>query len=128
MSKQPVGATILGVLAAIAAGVSLYHALQYWGLIPVVIGRFSFPIQNFWGAVLFSFNAFLWAVVAWGLLSLKGWAWLFTVVMAVIGLLSAVLGLLGGSDFTAMLPALLINGIVLIYCNTASAKQAYGRT
>jgi len=125
MSKKPVGATILGVLAAIAAGVSLYHTLQYLGLIPLIIGRVSFPIQNFWGALVFGFNTLLWALVAWGLLSFKVWAWLFAVVMSVLGLLSAISGLLGGSDLTAMLPALLIDGIILIYCFTPSIKQAY---
>lgn len=125
MSKKPVGATILAVLAAIAAGVSLYHALQYFGLIPVVIGRFSFPIQNFWGALVFSFNTLLWALVSWGLFSFKPWAWLFTLVMAVLGLLSAIFGLVGGSDLSAMLPALLIDGAILIYCNIPSVKQAF---
>src|SRR5512145_3549829 len=110
--KQPIGVTVLGILAAVAAGVSLYHALQYLGVIPVVIGRFSFPVQNIWGAMVFGFNTLLWAFVAWGLLSLKPWARLFTVTIAVLGLGSAILGLLGGSEFTAMLPALLIDGII----------------
>ena len=93
--KLPVGVTILGVLAAIAAGVALYHALQFLGVIPFILGRVSFPIQNFWGALVFGFNALLWAIVAWGLLTLKPWAWLFAIVVAVLGLLSAVFALLG---------------------------------
>ena len=127
MRKLPVGVTILGVLAAIAAGVNLYHALQYFGILPVMLGRFQFFGQNFWGALVFSFNALLWALVAWGLLSLKPWAWLFTVVVAVLGLASAFLALLGGSELSAMLPALLISAVILIYCYTAGVKQAFGR-
>ena len=126
--KQPIGVIILGILAAVAAGVSAYHTLQYLGVIPAVIGRFSFPVQNFWGALVFGFNAALWALIAWGLLSTKIWAWLFTVAIAIIGLGSAALGWLGGSDFTAMLPALLINGIILIYCFTPGVKRAFGRS
>jgi hypothetical protein len=125
--KQPIGVTILGILAAVAAGVAAYHSLQYMGVIPAVIGRFSFPVQNFWGALMFGFNAVLWAVIAWGLLSTKIWAWLFTVVIAIMGLGGAVLGWLGASDFTAMLPALLINSIILIYCFTPGVKSAFGR-
>jgi hypothetical protein len=127
MRKQPVGVTVLGVLAAVAAGVSLYHALQFLGALPAMLGRFMFFGQNFGGALVFSFNALLWAVVAWGLLSLKPWAWLFTVVIAVLGLLSAIFGLLGGSELSAMLPALVIDAIILIYCFTSSVKQAFGR-
>src|SRR5512143_2237297 len=127
MSKQPVGVTILGVLAAVAAGVNLYHALQFFGIVPVMLGRFEFFGQNFWGALVFSFNALLWALVAWGLLSRKPWARLFTIVVAVLGLLSAIFGLLGGSELSAMLPALLISAIILIYCNTSGVKQAFGR-
>jgi hypothetical protein len=127
MSKQPVGVTILGVLAAVAAGVSLYHALQFLGVLPAMLGPFQFFGQNFWGAMVFGFNALLWAVIAWGLLSLKPWAWLFTIVVAVLGLLSAVFGLLGGSEFSAMLPALVIDAIILIYCMSSGVKQAFGR-
>ncbi len=126
--KQPVGVTILGILAAVAAGVALYHALQFLGVIPAIIGRFSFPVQNFWGALVFGFNALLWAVVAWGLLSLKPWAWLFAIVVSVLGLLSAVFALLGGSELTALLPELLINGIILVYCYTSGVKRAFGRS
>jgi hypothetical protein len=127
MSKQPVGVTILGVLAAVAAGVNLYHALQFLGVLPAMLGRFQFFGQNFWGAMVFGFNALLWALVAWGLLSLKPWAWLFTIVVAALGLLSAVFGLLGGSELSAMLPALVIDAIILIYCMSSGVKRAFGR-
>ncbi len=127
MPKRPVGVTILGVLAAVAAGVNLYHALQFLGILPVILGRFQFFDQNFWGAMVFGFNALLWALVAWGLLSVKTWAWLFAVVVAVLGLFSAIFALLGGSELSAMLPALLIAAIVLIYCFTPGVKQAFGR-
>ena len=126
--KQPVGVIILGILAAVAAGVALFHTLQLLGVIPVIIGRISFPVQNFWGALVFGFNALLWAVVAWGLLSLKPWAWLFTIVVSVLGLLSAVFALLGGSELTALLPALLVDGLILIYCYTPGVKRAFGRS
>src|SRR5512135_3646958 len=106
MSKQPVGVTILGVLAAVAAGVNLYHTLQFLGILPAMLGPFQFFGQNLWGAMVFGFNTLLWALVAWGLLSLKPWAWLFAVVIAVLGLLSALFALLGGSTLSAMLPAL----------------------
>jgi hypothetical protein len=127
MSKQPVGVTILGVLAAVAAGVNLYHTLQFLSILPAMLGPFRFFGQNFWGAMIFGFNTVLWAVVAWGLLSLKPWAWLFTIVVAVLGLLSTALGLLGGSELSAMLPALVIDTIILIYCLTPGVKQAFGR-
>jgi hypothetical protein len=65
--------------------------------------------------------------VAWGLLSLKPWAWMFTIVIAVLGLLSAFFGLLGGSELSAMLPALVIDAIILIYCLSSGVKQAFGR-
>ena len=98
MPKRPVGVTILGVLAAIAAGVNLYHALQYFGILPVMLGRFEFFGQNFWGALVSSCNTLLWALVAWGLLSLKPWAWLFTIVIAVLGLASAFFAQLADRD------------------------------
>ena len=127
MTKQPVGVTILGVLAAVAAGVNLYHSLQFLGIIPVMLGRFAFFGQNFWGAMVFGFNTLLWAFMAWGLLTLKPWAWLFTIVVAVLSLLSAIFAVLGGSDLSAMLPELLISAIILIYCMTSGVKRAFGR-
>ncbi len=127
MSKQPVGVTILGVLAAVAAGVNLYHTLQFLGILPAMLGPFQFFGQNLWGAMVFGFNTLLWALVAWGLLSLKPWAWLFAVVIAVLGLLSALFALLGGSTFSAMLPALVIDAVILIYCMSSGVKRAFGR-
>jgi hypothetical protein len=52
---------------------------------------------------------------------------LFTIVVAVLGLLSALFGLLGGSELSAMLPALVIDAIILIYCMSSGVKQAFGR-
>jgi hypothetical protein len=48
-------------------------------------------------------------------------------VIAVLGLLSAFFGLLGGSELSAMLPALVIDAIILIYCMSSGVKQAFGR-
>jgi hypothetical protein len=42
-----------------AAGVNLYHALQFLGVLPAMLGRFQFVDQNLWGAMVFGFNALL---------------------------------------------------------------------
>ena len=69
------------------------------------------------------------AIYIWVLLMLwnvKPQAWLFVLVVAGINLFLAFLSILGASSFQAMLPAILINGLILVYCLLPGTKQAFG--
>lgn len=51
--------------------------------------------------------------------------WLFIVVVAVFNLILAGLSIIGDSTWQSMLPALLINGLILIYAMLPGTKGAF---
>jgi hypothetical protein len=52
-------------------------------------------------------------------------ALIFVTVLAGINLVLALLSILGASTFQALLPAILLNGIILLYCLTPGVRQAF---
>ena len=60
----------------------------------------------------------LWSVDAQG--------WMFLVILSALNLILAFVSVLGQSSFQAMLPAIVINGIILIYCLLPGTKAAFG--
>ena len=51
--------------------------------------------------------------------------WMFVVVIAVFNLILAFLSLIGASTWQSMLPALLVNGLILIYGMLPGTKAAF---
>ena len=54
-----------------------------------------------------------WFGLAWGLFTGKGWAWLITVIFAIITVVVSIIGVLSGS--ITSIPTLIINGVILYY-------------
>jgi hypothetical protein len=53
--------------------------------------------------------------------------WLFVTVLSTLNLIVALISILGNSTWEAMLPAILINGLILIYCLLPGTKAAFGQ-
>ena len=71
--------------------------------------------------------ALIWIWVVRGLWNLDPQAWLFVVVLSVLNLILAVIAIIGQSSIEAELPTLILNGIILIYCQTSGVKSAFGQ-
>jgi hypothetical protein len=52
--------------------------------------------------------------------------WLFTAALSTLNLIFAVISIIGQSTWQAMLPALIINGLILIYCLLPGTREAFG--
>jgi hypothetical protein len=125
-AQRPVGVTILAVLALLAAGVALMHTLQMLHLWPIFLGPVAFFTFDLFGALCWGA---LTAIYIWLLMMLwnvKPQAWLYLILVAGLNLFLAFLSILGASSFQAMLPAILINGLILVYCLLPGTKQAFG--
>jgi predicted flap endonuclease-1-like 5' DNA nuclease len=125
--RRPLGITILAVLVGLGALVAVYHTLQFLHILPFSLGPIRFFAFDLFGAFLWGVNAviLIWLVSSLWNLRLEGW--LFVAVMAVLNLILAFLSVIGQSSFSAMLPAILINAIILIYCLTPNVKEAFGQ-
>ena len=130
MSKsRPFGVTILAILAGIAAFFAVIHTLQMLHLFPISgpLGVFSFFTLDLLGALLWGFMAAIYIWLVRMLWNLDPQGWLFLVIIAIFNLILALVSILGNSSFQAMLPSILINGVILIYCLLPGTKEAFGQ-
>jgi hypothetical protein len=130
MSKsRPFGVTILAILAGIAAFFAVIHTLQMLHLFPISgpLGVFSFFTLDLLGALLWGLMAAIYIWLVRMLWNLDPQGWLFLVIIAIFNLILALVSILGNSSFQAMLPSILINGVILIYCLLPGTKEAFGQ-
>src|SRR5690242_5922837 len=116
--KRPFGITILAILAAIAAVVAAYHTLQYLHILPITLGPVRFFTFDLLGAILFGVSTVIWIWVASSLWALRPAGRMFIILLSALNLILAAFAIIGQSTFQAMLPEIIINGIILIYALT----------
>ena len=125
--SRPIGITILAILAAVAAILALIRTLQMLHLWPIWFGPVRFFTFDLLGAILWGILFLIWIWVLRGLWNLDPQAWLFVVVLSALNLILAVIAIIGKSSFQAELPTIILNGIILIYCQTSGVKSAFGQ-
>jgi hypothetical protein len=123
--KRPIGVTLLGILF-LAAGISyLLLGLQMMGA--VTFG----PLQSGSGVwaygLLVTLTGVAFAAAGFACWSLQPWAWLLGQILAVFGLIEAVLVWLSTGDFGAGVAAGLFPLLVLWYLNREPVKRAFGQ-
>lgn len=125
--KRPFGVTLLAILAGIAAVIAIIHTLQMLHLFPIggPLGIFKFFTFDLFGALMWGILAAIYIWVARMLWNLDQQGWLFVVVLAVLNLIMAFISILGASSWQAMMPAIIINGLILIYGMLPGTKAAF---
>jgi hypothetical protein len=126
MKKRPLGITVLALLALLAAVVAAWHTLQMLHLAPVFFGPVTFFTFDLLGALLWGIMVLIYVWVFRMLWNLDPQGWLFITVISVINLVLAFLSIFGASSWQEMMPAFLINGIILIYALLPGTKAAFG--
>ena len=127
--NRPVAVTILVILAVVAGLVAILDVLRYLGLLPITaLGELQFFGVSFLGAIMAAIVAAIWFWAAKMLWTLDPRGWLFTISIAVIYLIFDALALLGGSNWQAMLPSLVITGLALVLCIVPGTKAAFGQS
>jgi hypothetical protein len=137
--RRPVGITILAILAALAAPTCIWHVLQYLG---VGSTRDTNVLATLaWGATA---ATWIWAAVnLWNLtpgstalLPVMYWlarrshrpqVLIFVILLTGWNLILAVLTILGTSTFLGVLPDILINAIILLYCLSPGVRRSFGK-
>jgi hypothetical protein len=153
-TKRPVGVTIIAILAIIGGILLLFGGIAFVALAPILSqisvndnnnglnSSFSLNINGTDVTVpknaLFLFGGFMGIiggmlivigiagfVVAWGLLSGKGWAWIVTIIVAIISIiLNLIVVIAGGLE---SIIGLIIYGIIIYYLYRPSVKSYFGR-
>jgi hypothetical protein len=124
--NRPFGITVLAFLAVLAAIQAVVYTLQMLHLLPVTLGPVRFFTFDLLGAILWGMLALIYLWVFRMLWNLDPQGWVFVVLLSVLNLIMAVLSVFGASTLEAMAPALLINGVILIYCLIPGTKEAFG--
>jgi predicted flap endonuclease-1-like 5' DNA nuclease len=126
--KRPFGVTILAILAAIAAIIAIIHTLQMLHLFPIrgPFGIFAFFTFDLLGAILWGILALIYIWVTNKLWNLDPQGWLFVAVLATLNLILAVISIIGRSTWQAMLPSIIVNGLILLYTLLPGTKEAFG--
>jgi hypothetical protein len=123
---RPFGITLLAILAAIAGVVAATHTLQYLHIMPFWLGNVAFWGFDLWGALLWGIATALYAWIVAMLWTVQPAGWLYLVLISAWNLIMVVLSVFGQSSISAFVPALVINGLILIYCLLPSTKRAFG--
>jgi hypothetical protein len=98
----------------------------------LLFGQFAEVDISGFSAIFVSFGLFTLAlgiaslVTSWGSLKGKSWAWLSTVIIAIISMISAI-SLLATSGFWWHVVLLIIYGIILYYMFTPNVKSYFGK-
>ncbi len=124
---RPIGVTLLAIFAGIAAFLAIVHTLQLLGLLPIPgpFGIVKFFTFNLIGAIMWGILAAIYIWVVKMLWSLDARGWLFLVMLSILNLVLIGISLLGQTTWQSVLPSLLINALILIYCLLPGTKEAF---
>src|SRR6476620_11504618 len=123
---RPFGITLLAVFAALAGLMAAIHTLQYLHLLPVMLGPVSFFGFDLVGAIMWGISAAIWAWVTVNLWMLRPQGLQFVTILAGLNLILDGVSVLGNASLSAMLPSLLLNGLILIYSMVPRTRESFG--
>jgi hypothetical protein len=110
--SHPLGVTILSILAGISGIV---------GIVVGIIASLIIPPAGVVGIVI----GLIWLGLAWGLWTGKGWAWIITVIIAIISIIFNIFGAVTGH--VDQIISLIIAAVMLYYLFRPNVKAYFGR-
>jgi hypothetical protein len=127
MKNPPILISVLGFFAGMAGFAWLFLGMRllgfdWFGALGVVPALENVGIWG-WLALL---GGVLWLAVAFGLWSLRPWAWMFAMVVAGFSLFEAFLWMIQYPGSGIGLAMMLLPGILVIYLLSADVKAAFG--
>ena len=124
VNKRPFGVLVLGALAVAIAIVRGLLGLQLLGV--AVFGDIQFEGGGvFWTGLLTLVVAIIYLAVGWALWSMRPWALIFTMIMAVFGLVDAMFVLIATGSIAYGLAAAAIPAFLLWYTSREDIRDAF---
>jgi hypothetical protein len=125
--KRPLGATILAILAGLAAVLAGIHALQALGIFPYFIGEFKVHAFSFWSFLMWILMVWVWVWLVKMLWDVDPQAWLFLAVITVFNLILDFTVMLGAGEWSDVSLSFILNSIILIYIMLPGVRKAFGQ-
>ena len=126
MQGRPFGVIILGGLAVAIAIVRIVMGLQLLGI--AIFGEFDYPGSGaFWTGALTLVVGLIYLGVGWALWSMRPWALIFTMIMAVFGLVDAMFVWIATGQFTYGLAAAAIPALLLWYTSREDIRDQFAQ-
>lgn len=124
MGKRPFGVLILGALAIAIAIVRLLLGLQLLGV--TIFGEAQFEGSGvFWTGLLTFVVGLIFLGVGWALWSMRPWALIFTMTMAVFGLVDAMFVWISTGSIAYGLAAAAIPALLLWYTSREDIRSDF---
>lgn len=127
--NRPLGITLIAIVLAISGILNIVVGLVGMGILKVDLGTLGSGAEAAGiGALV---TGVLTLLVAYGLFTTAGWAWLLTVVVMVVRILADAWAIIthgvGSAIGGAALANLVISALILWYFNRADVRRAFGR-
>lgn len=122
--SRPFGVLVLGALAIAVAVVRLLLGFQLLGI--AIFSDVSLQGTGVvWTGLLTIVVGIIWLAVGWALWSMRPWALVFTMIMAVFGLVDAMFVLISTSNIAYGLAAAAIPALVLWYTSREDIRDQF---
>ena len=105
--SRPLGITIMAIIVGVQGIFTIIAGLQFLGTISIVLGVLTL-------------------LLAWGLWTLQSWAFWTAVALEIVDVINDLLALRQGA--TAVIPSLIVSGLILIYLLGDESVRAAFRT
>ena len=124
VNKRPFGVLVLGALAIAIAVVRLLVGLQLLGV--GVFGDDKWDGSGvLWVGIMTIVVGLIYLAVGWSLWSMRSWALVFTMIMAVFGLVDAMFVLIATSNIAYGLAAAAIPALLLWYTSREDIREQF---
>jgi hypothetical protein len=124
VNKRPFGVLVLGALSIAIAIVRLLVGLQLLG-----VGIFGDDAWDgtgvIWVGIMLIVVGLIYFAVGWSLWSMRPWALLFTMIMAVVGLVDAMFALISTSNVAYGIAVAALPAFLLWYTSRQDIRDAF---
>jgi hypothetical protein len=125
--SRPFGITVLAALAGLGTLFAAYHTLQYLHILPVWLGGYAFFNFDLAGALVWGVTTIAYAWITSMLWNVDKAGWVLLVLLSGLNLILYFLSLMGGTGWAPLLPGIVVNAAVLLYCLWPQTREAFTR-
>jgi hypothetical protein len=126
--SRPFGITVLAALAGLGTLFAAFNTLQYLHILPVLVGGYAFFNFDLAAALLWGVTTIAYAWITSMLWNVDQAGWLLLVLLSGLNLILDLFSTMGGTALSVLLPGIVVNAVILLYCLWPRTREAFART